>query len=593
MFGLGMGRMGVNGGAGAAAPVMPDGALGIWYASDYVASPRPHIPNSVSAVAGPRNVLSIGRRCFADGHQTLSWGVNGGTATDSAATAPDGSNDASTIVAAADWYLTSNGQTFPAGTYTIGCSVKRNTGSDQQFKIGDFNSTQSTTQTATSAWQRFSHTFTTAGNAFPVLISFDRSTGASLQICDLEIFEGSSDLGPETPAGHLLLGKTAYTAPTCAAGELDVAAAYGTIQFASGTSLSAFTSFCTVKKTATGSDQFHAFLSKIQSYGNLTFYVDCGPNYSSTMGRPLAALGGASISGLNPGLWQLYDAYSVIGYRFDGATMDVYIDGVNLYSVATTGSAVDIADFFVGIIENPTYTSGAKFNAIGLYESALTDAQMLTATQALHAKATADGLTLRDGAMLQAMGDSITVGFGLTQGYPDLYGDDSTQTQLFGVNLGASGTGLTYVEDNLADVLARFATTTRVGKKNILTIQVGANDLVGLDAAGVTAYLVRYAAVCDEVRAAGVSLAIGTVLPRSDLAASFNTNRATVNTAISGWVGSGVGKHVDAVFDFAGDATMGPDAAASDLTYYQDGVHPTAAGQAILEGIYKTAVDAL
>ena len=53
------------------------------------------------------------------------------------------------------------------------------------------------------------------------------------------------------------------------------------------------------------------------------------------------------------------------------------------------------------------------------------------------------------------------------------------------------------------------------------------------------------------------------------------------------------GTHADAVADFGGDATVGVDAAASNTTYYGDGLHPTAACYAFLGPILTTAVNGL
>ncbi len=45
--------------------------------------------------------------------------------------------------------------------------------------------------------------------------------------------------------------------------------------------------------------------------------------------------------------------------------------------------------------------------------------------------------------------------------------------------------------------------------------------------------------------------------------------------------------------DFAAEAHMEPDAAASDSSLYSDGTHPTAAGQVYLEPVWTAAVNSL
>lgn len=115
---------------------------------------------------------------------------------------------------------------------------------------------------------------------------------------------------------------------------------------------------------------------------------------------------------------------------------------------------------------------------------------------------------------------------------------------------------------------------------------LGANDLTN-ESLNVATWLSDFAAYCDARRAAGWKVVAATILPSTN--ASVTAKRGTVNTALRSWVGV----HADAIADFAADATMGPDAAASDTTYYADGVHPTAAGHALLEPIMTAAINGL
>ena len=216
---------------------LPAGALGVWYASNYTASPRPYIPNEITKATNTpsANLLAGPRRVFAN---TGVWQTSGTvTITDDAATAPDASNEASTATCSGNWSIkTASIVNLPAGTWTVACNVKRNTVSDQSFCFtGDNTATRSPVKTATSSWQRFSYTFTTAsslGINRVSLCSIDGVTAANLQICDLELYSGSSDLGPQTLAGHMYLGSSAYDAtPTYAAGELNLSTGgYGMVQ---------------------------------------------------------------------------------------------------------------------------------------------------------------------------------------------------------------------------------------------------------------------------------------------------------------------------------------------------------------------------
>jgi hypothetical protein len=140
-------------------------------------------------------------------------------------------------------------------------------------------------------------------------------------------------------------------------------------------------------------------------------------------------------------------------------------------------------------------------------------------------------------------------------------------------------------------VIARAAATDALlvtGGSNILSVLIGANGISG-------SFLTDLAGYLDARRAAGWHVILCTVLPTT--IAGFNTTRATVNAELRFWTVSGsggavFGKHADRICDFAADPTMGTDAAASNTTYYVDGVHPTTAGHAILRKVFQPVLDA-
>jgi hypothetical protein len=98
-------------------------------------------------------------------------------------------------------------------------------------------------------------------------------------------------------------------------------------------------------------------------------------------------------------------------------------------------------------------------------------------------------------------------------------------------------------------------------------------------------------AYSDELRTAGAKVALGTVLPVANNAL-HNGNRVLLN----GLIRDNLGVHLDAVIDYAADSMIGPDDAATSLTYYSDGVHPTwgaGGGQERMFLVYKPVVDTL
>jgi lysophospholipase L1-like esterase len=585
MYGAWYCRAILNGGAGAAAAVMPEGALGIWYASDYDAATN-SVPNAVLSNTPSANYLRGSRRLFS---RDTNWVANGATLTDAGLTAPDGSSEASTLVAAGDWFIYPYGYNLPipAGTYTLAVSAQRNTGSDQQFKLGDFGSTLSATQTATSAWQRFSHTFTTAGGAWPMMISFDRATGASLRICDLELFAGEEDLGPVGPDGNLYLGALQGSAsPVVSGNSIDMTGqGYGLIQLPTAESLTNVTAMAVVSKTAAGSD-YQAFLSKVQAFADFSALTE------KTL-KPETYIGGSETVMDAAGLWALLNrGYHTITHRYDGTDLSLWLDDILLFSVEASVSPYTIADLWVGIVATTGLYSGLKVHSIALYGSALTDEQIRTAHSVLSAKATVDGLTMATSRILVTEGDSITSSDG---SYAFLFGANANPAVL-GNNIAKSGSVIGLADGSTAGSMFERAATvdsiippTPGSREFVISVLIGANDLVTL---GASTFLERLAAYCDARRLAGWTVVVCTALPNTT--GGFNAERATANTAIRTWVGV----HADAICDFDTEATMGIDGNGSttgpwDTTYYSDGLHPTAAGQALLEAVYRAVINAL
>jgi hypothetical protein len=119
----------------------------------------------------------------------------------------------------------------------------------------------------------------------------------------------------------------------------------------------------------------------------------------------------------------------------------------------------------------------------------------------------------------------------------------------------------------------------------IAVVWEGRNDVVVNGASAATAHA-NLVGLAQALRSAGYTkVVMGTVLPSNTL---DNTLRATLNASIrantTDW---------DAVADVASDSTMGADGANSNATNYVDGIHGTAAGNAILAPYFRAAIDGL
>ena len=201
----------------------------------------------------------------------------------------------------------------------------------------------------------------------------------------------------------------------------------------------------------------------------------------------------------------------------------------------------------------------------------------------------AEARTLPGATVFVAEGDSITndaFSFALGNGAPAYPGQYSAmRTSVIYHNLSV-------VACTLTDLQSRSPSpkSYKGQGKNVLSVLIGHNDIAtsyhtGRTRAGFLSALANY---LDARRSAGLKVVICTILP-SMASSSFNTERRACNEVISTWVGT----HADALCDFASNATMGPDAAATDTTLYRSGVHPTALGHKVLKGVIQPVLDGL
>ncbi len=146
----------------------------------------------------------------------------------------------------------------------------------------------------------------------------------------------------------------------------------------------------------------------------------------------------------------------------------------------------------------------------------------------------------------------------------------------------------------------------------VFTVLIGANDMTtsgDIDYSGLgnhpdpTAWLADLFAYFADWKAAvpGVYIMACTLTPRSGIGnvlfgEAFAHRRAIVNQALR----DAVGTEIDAVCDFAANATIGDDADADDTSKYYDGLHPTSPSTtptgttvATMVSIYTDALNAL
>jgi lysophospholipase L1-like esterase len=125
---------------------------------------------------------------------------------------------------------------------------------------------------------------------------------------------------------------------------------------------------------------------------------------------------------------------------------------------------------------------------------------------------------------------------------------------------------------------------------NVLVCWEGTNDLIYGGGPPYDAQLAyrHLAAYCRARQRAGFRVVICTVLPRGESAAFYEARNALNAELRANWR-----SFADALADVGADKIIGADGAETDVEYYRDTVHLTAAGYAIVAGVVADAAEAL
>jgi lysophospholipase L1-like esterase len=183
-------------------------------------------------------------------------------------------------------------------------------------------------------------------------------------------------------------------------------------------------------------------------------------------------------------------------------------------------------------------------------------------------------------------GDSLTFGSGATYSYPQQLMRKVTAT-CAGTNVATSGHT---IDTMTAEGAAVDALRSSGHRQNVLCFYGGTNNLAGAETA--TTVYNKIVAYCQARRAAGWRVIVCTMLPASatGYAADYYAKRNAVNASIrASW-----STFADGVADIGANATIGPDGAELNTTYYAaDRVHMVDAGYAIMADIVLAAVNTL
>ncbi len=177
-------------------------------------------------------------------------------------------------------------------------------------------------------------------------------------------------------------------------------------------------------------------------------------------------------------------------------------------------------------------------------------------------------------------GDSITAGAGVQPCcyYPTvaLAGMALANSR---INTAVAGYTTQSIVDHLSTVISPQLSAWAGLSKRIYTLMIGTNDNFN------TSNYSKIQTICATVVAAGASMVMLTNLPCTGC---NETNRQSWNTLIRNG-----GACSYTVADVGNDPTIGQAGNNLNLTYYQDGTHPTAAGDAIVATYLVTALNSL
>ena len=553
-----------------------------WDASNYSASPTPHIPNALGSNPVDANILRGGNRMMARFTTASSGTLTIGAGTDHNSVA---SNANRFNFASGNGNLAQSITFSTAGTYTFSIWVKSNTGSSQSFRYGFSGGTLGATvqsSTATTSWQQFTHTVTpTAGQTSTVFFAWspDGTTGLDVLIDDARIDAGASPGATQPLSGHMYLGLNGIASsglPTVSAGKPCFA------QFASNQSMSnPFTLVAFVKQTAAGSANGGIIGKHGSTYTQFQLgTVSSGPYfwYGYSSSRPSLP---ASLFDLNG------QGYHLVWCSYNGSLIKLGVDDILIEQTEISVAAVNALDFALGEVNSAAslfYPGNMKY--IAKYDEILTQANLKALREYGRGLGEAGSLD----TVLVIEGDSISDYSFYNFIYPTKY-VTSLPEKVYCICPATSGSTIATATAQRATWVDSVCASpgSDYSRRRILSIFLGANDaLTYWSAQAWCDALEVYVNARKAAQNAGDKIIVCTLLPNQN--PGFNARRNAINAILATWVGSG---KCDALADFASEATVGVDAASANATYYPDGVHPSNATHTLLGPIHQAAVESV
>lgn len=481
------------------------------------------------------------------------------------------------------------GETFPAGQYTLSLEVKSNTGSSQNMRMAYTNSGSiSGDLVVPTTHTRVSFTFTHGGGAQLIYVAINGSAGTPLDISidKIKLEAGAvatAYVTPDFDMGFGITGVSNASDPTWVAGK--------GVNFASGTqyafaiaknapTVTNFSGYVVAKVSSAVSGQ-NIIFSSVFGDGGFEFYA--GEGGTST---PQSLIPPRIKYRNNTATVKLTkvadDQYHVLAFTYNGTSLKYYIDGIEQATLSASLTSVQLSKLLLNYSPLVGGLGGAsEINYALLYSDGHSASDVALNYTALKAIMNARGISMATNDIAIAVeGDSITIDI-------NTYARKAIRANmvpLIAENFATVGATMAVLESRKATVKAWLNASTATTK--VLSVFIGANDLVGASVpATVLAALKSY---CLDMRASvsGLQIAVCSVLPNTS--SGQIANRNVYNPLLVADT-----SFYDVLVPFHLNSNMGNDADASNATKYSDGVHPTNAGHDFLYPDWKTAIETL
>jgi len=486
---------------------------------------------------------------------------------------------------------------WPAGSYTASMYVKSNNGSTQHIRLSYHTASGdgfSPDIAVTTSWTQVSWQYTSAATMTQVYFPRKYSSNSNV---DILIYGPQLVAGTVTPSAYVPANYDLTLGGTGSVDSNDPAWSREGVNTSGGKALLAAIS---TPVTLTSTTVYAVVKWSGGVIGGQAYYTPLNEQFNSqnfdlsaqqNNNPPAFAFAGQSATSqggnLNDNRWHI-----LVG-SYDGTTLKVFVDNIELGSTAANSLSVTLKQIIVGNTPDLANSWPGSIGGIAIYNVAHTTNQVYQNEGLIQGIMAMRGVCINDALntiMYVAEGDSITDFQNLLyQSYFFLTVKGVALT-IQGRDFALSGSKITGTTSSLLTRAASVDVQYNANRRsNVLTVLIGANDLDGiLTPAG---FVVNLKSYCLARKAVGWKVVVGMIPPQKNPGSAnpnFIADRNAANTLILADP-----SFYDAVARLDTDPDIGCDTCGNNTTYYPDGVHPSAAGAPKFVPYFITAVQSV